>query len=92
MAPGESAKLLKVVLGKEVGNDKDDGVLLRDVTEKPQHGLELGLAPFRFEVDQGIHDAQCVGAPFTRRNNDFDLVGEKNQADAVLVLGCSHGQ
>ncbi len=53
--------------------------------QKFQRGVQIRPAPLRLKKQNFADDAQDVAAAFARRNEFFNFVGKKNQADFVIV-------
>jgi len=70
----------------------DDRAALDDVVHEIERLHEIGAAAPGLEAEHFAHDAQHVAATFARRQVEFHLVGEKQQADFVAVLHRREGE
>src|SRR5438132_10967816 len=85
VTPSAHGERARKISGLKIGNEKDDCAPRYDLVQIIKRERRLGPAALRFKVNNIANNAQCVRAAFLRRKEMFDAIGEKEQADLVVV-------
>ena len=79
-------------VGDKVADQKEDAAPLENLVDGVQGQFDVCACAFGFEGEQFPHQAQDVFAPFARRDEQLNPVGEDEQAHFVVVGGGGEGE
>ena len=84
-AGGDFQRAFAVGREDEVADQKSDGFAGGGLIEEVESRRGIGSSAFRFVGEHFFDDTQHVARSFARGNIFFHLIGEEDQADAVVV-------
>ena len=94
MTASRERERLTVILAPvvEVGDEEGRTAALDELIEILQRHIEVRSTALRLEAQELTYQIEDVLAPTSRRDEEFDLVGEEDRTDLVIILYRGEGQ
>ena len=86
MTPACNRERLRKVRRHEIRDHENHSTTRDDTIHVIQRSGEVGSPPLGFEIEHFANQTQRVQTAFLRRDEQLDLVGEKQQPDLVVIV------
>ena len=90
--PARDRECARKILRLKIGDEENDRATGDDVVQIIEREARQRAAALRLEKKNFANQTQGVGAPFLRRNEKLDLIGEEKEPDLVVVADGAEGE